>query len=121
LHYLHVSHSSENFTSFPITFDLEESGWNGGKEWVLPHIIGCDIDLTEVRAVADLARAEEWDDIFSAVFPRLEDRTPRHEVASRENVIRNVSNKLATLSPYLALIGLVSVVSAAVAFRRRKA
>ena len=88
---------------------------------MLPHIIGCDMNLTQVRAVADLARAEEWDDIFSAVLARLQDKTPRHEVMSRENVMRNVSNKLTTLSPYLALIGLVSVVSAAVAFRRRKA
>jgi hypothetical protein len=88
---------------------------------VLPHIIGCDMNLTQIRAVADLARAEEWDDIFSAVLARLEDKTPHHEVASRESVIRNVSDKLAILSPYLALIGLFSVVSAAVAFRHRKA
>ena len=87
---------------------------------MLPHIIGCDIELTEVRAVADLARVEEWDDVFSAVLARLQDKTPHHEVTSRESVIRVVSNKLAILSPYLALIGLVSVVSAAVAFRRRK-
>ena len=87
---------------------------------MLPHIIGCDMDLTEVRAVADLARVEEWDDVFSAVLAGLQDKTPRHEVAPRESAIRSVSNKLAILSPYLALIGLVSVVSAAVASRRRK-
>ena len=80
---------------------------------MLPHIIGCDLDLTEVRAVADLARAEEWDDIFSAVFPRLQDK--------RESVMRSVSNKLTIVSPYLALIGLAGVVaSAALAFKRRK-
>ena len=88
---------------------------------MLLHRLGSDIDIREVRAVADLARAEEWDDIFSAVLARLEDKTPHHEVASRESVIRNVSDKLAILSPYLALIGLFSVVSAAVAFRHRKA
>jgi len=87
---------------------------------VLPHMIGCDMDLTEVRAVADLARTEEWEDIFSVVLARLQDKTPRDEVTSRESVIRSVSNKLTIVSPYLALIGLVSVVSAAVAFRRRK-
>jgi hypothetical protein len=83
-------------------------------------MIGCDMDLTEVRAVADLARTEEWEDIFSVVLARLQDKTPRDEVTSRESVIRSVSNKLTIVSPYLALIGLVSVVSAAVAFRRRK-
>jgi hypothetical protein len=87
---------------------------------MLPHMIGCDMDLTEVRAVADLARTEEWEDIFSVVLARLQDKTPRDEVTSRESVIRSVSNKLTIVSPYLALIGLVSVVSAAVAFRRRK-
>ena len=87
---------------------------------MLPHIIGCDMNLTQIRAVADLARAEEWDDIFSAVLARLEDKTPHHEVTPKESMRHSV-NKLAILSPYLALIGLVSVVSAAVAFRRRKA
>ena len=87
---------------------------------MLPHMIGCDMDLTEVRAVADLARTEEWEDIFSVVLARLQDKTPPDEVTSRESVIRSVSNKLTIVSPYLALIGLVSVVSAAVAFRRRK-
>ena len=87
---------------------------------MLPNMIGCDMDLTEVRAVADLARTEEWEDIFSVVLARLQDKTPRDEVTSRESVIRSVSNKLTIVSPYLALIGLVSVVSAAVAFRRRK-
>ena len=77
---------------------------------MLPHRLGRDVNIGEVRAVADLARAEEWDDIFSVVLERLQDKTPRE----------SVSNKLAIVSPYLALIGLVSVVSAAVAFRRRK-
>jgi hypothetical protein len=76
---------------------------------VLPHLIGSDIDLTIVRAVADLARAEEWDDIVSTVLPSLQDKTG----------LASVSNKLAILSPYLALIGLVAV--AAVVIRRRKA
>jgi hypothetical protein len=87
---------------------------------VLPDRLGRDIDIREVRAVADLARAEEWDDIFSTVLARLQDKTPHHEVTSTESVTRIVSNKLAIVSPYLALIGLVGVVSAAVAFRRRK-
>jgi len=86
---------------------------------VLPPRLGRDIDIREVRAVADLARAEEWDDIFSVVLARLQEKTPRDEVTFRESVMRSVSNKLAIVSPYLALIGLVSVVSAAVAFRRR--
>ncbi len=93
---------------------------DGGKEWVLPRYIGRDVNLTEVRAVADMARLENWDDILHAVLPRLQDRTPRHEVTSKESMRRIVSNKLAILSPYLALIGLVSVVLAAVAFGRRK-
>jgi hypothetical protein len=79
------------------------------------------MDFTEVRAIADLARMEEWDDIFSVVLARLQDRTPRHEVTSRENVMHSVPNKSAIVSPYLALIGLVGVVSAAaIASRRRK-
>ena len=86
---------------------------------MLPHRLGRDIDIREVRAVADLARTEEWDDIFSVVLARLQEKTPRDEVTFRESVMRSVSNKLAIVSPYLALIGLVSVVSAAVAFRRR--
>ena len=78
-----------------------------------PHIIGSNMDFTEIRAVADLARTEEWDDIFSAVLERLEDK--------RENAIRAVSNKLATLSPCLALIGVAVIVgvSAAAANRRK--
>jgi len=67
---------------------------------VLPHLIGSDIDLTIVRAVADLARAEEWDDIFSTVLPSLQDKTG----------LASISNKLAVLSPYLALTGFVAVV-----------
>jgi hypothetical protein len=55
---------------------------DGGKEWVvLPRFIGRDVDLKEVRAVADLARLENWDDIWHAVLPRLQDETPRHEVS----------------------------------------
>ena len=87
---------------------------------MLLHRLGSDIDIREVRAVADLARAEEWDDIFSVVLARLQEKTPRDEVTFRESVMRSASNKLAIVSPYLALIGLVSVVSAAVAFRRRR-
>ena len=87
---------------------------------MLPYLIGRDVDLREVRAVADLARLENWGDISLAVLPRLQDETSHHhEVASRESMKHNV-NKLAILSPYLALGGLVSVVLAAVAFRRRK-
>ncbi len=87
---------------------------------VLPRYIGRDVNLKEVRAVADLARFENWDDILHFVLPRLQDETPRHEAASKESMRRIVSRKLAKLSPCLALIGLVSVVLAAVAFRRRK-
>ena len=87
---------------------------------MLPQLIGRDIDLRKVRAVADLARLENWDDIYSAVLARLQDKTPHHEVTSRESMRRIVPNKLAILSPYLALIGLIGFVSAAVAFRRRK-
>ena len=39
---------------------------------MLPHRLGRDIDIREVRAVTDLARAEEWDDILSAVLPSLD-------------------------------------------------
>ncbi len=85
-----------------------------------PRYIGRDVNLKEVRAVADLARFENWDDILHAVLPSLQDETPRHEVTSKESMRRIVSNKLAILSPYLALIGLVSVVIAAASFRRRK-
>ena len=87
---------------------------------MLPHRLGRDIDIREVRAVADLARAEEWEDIFSVVLAKLQDKTPHPEVTSRESMRRIVPSKLAILSPYLVLIGLVGVVSAAVAFRHRK-
>ena len=71
------------------------------------------MDFTEVRAIADLARTEEWDDIFSAVLERLQDK--------REKAMRTVSNKLATLSPYLALIGVAGIVGAsALVTERRK-
>ena len=75
---------------------------------MLPHLIGSDIDLTIVRAVADLARAEEWDDIFSNMLPSLQDKTG----------LASVSNKLAVLSPYLALFSVVAV--AAVLVKRRR-
>ena len=93
---------------------------DGGKELVLPRYIGRDVSLKEVRAVADLARFENWDDILHFVLPRLQDETLRHEVTSKESMRRIVSKKLAKLSPCLALIGLASVVLAAVAFRHRK-
>jgi hypothetical protein len=63
---------------------------------------------------------EDWEDIYFAVLAELQDKTPRHEVTSRESMRRIVPNKLSIL-PYLVLMGLVGVVSAAVAFRRRKA
>jgi hypothetical protein len=50
---------------------------------VLPRRLGRDIDIREVRAVADLARVEDWDDIFSVVLERLQDKT------------KNLSKKLA--------------------------
>jgi hypothetical protein len=105
---------------FPITFHLVLSGWNGGKESVLPHLIGYDIDLTIVRAVADLARLEEWDDMFSAVLARLQNETPQDEVTSRESVRPSVSNKLAILSPYITLIGVAGAVASAALFLRFK-
>ena len=78
---------------------------------MLPHLIGSGIDLTIVRAVADLARAEEWDDIVSTVLPSLQDKTG----------LASVSNKLGNLSPYLAIIGLAGVVGvAALVAKRRK-
>ncbi len=86
---------------------------------MLPYRIGRDVDLKEVRAVADLARLENWEDISHAVLPRIRDKTPHHEVASRESMRHSV-NKSTILTTCLGLIGLVSVVSAAVAFRRRK-
>ena len=87
---------------------------------MLPHLIGRNIDLRKVRAVADLARLENWDDIYFVVLAKLQDKTPHPEVTSRVSMRRIVPNKLAILSPYLVLIGLVGVVSAAVAFRHRK-
>jgi hypothetical protein len=87
---------------------------------MLPNLIGRDIDLTKVRAIADLARLEDWEDIYFAVLAELQDKTPHHEVTPRESMRRIVPNKLSIL-PYLVLVGLVGVVSAAVAFRRRKA
>ena len=74
---------------------------------MLPHLIGFDVDLTIVRAVTDLARAEDWDDIFSTVLPSLQDKT----------VWASVSNKLVVLSPYLALISVVAV--AAIVVKRK--
>ena len=81
-----------------------------------PHI-GSHMDFRDVRAVADLARAEEWDDVYSSVIPTLREKTGLSRASDK---VRQ-RMKQAGLSPYLALIGLVSVVSAAVAFRRRKA
>ena len=95
---------------FPITFHLIQ----------LPHLIGYDIDLTIVRAVADLARLEEWDDMFSAVLARLQNETPQDEVTSRESVRPSVSNKLAILSPYITLIGVAGAVASAALFLRFK-
>jgi hypothetical protein len=87
---------------------------------VLPKLIGRQIDLTKVRAIADLARLEGWEGIYFAVLAEPQDKTPHHEVTSRESMRRIVPDKLSIL-PYLVLIGLVGVVSAAFAFRRRKA
>ena len=76
-----------------------------------PHIIGSDMGFRDVRAVTELARAEEWDDIFSNVLPSLQDKTGW----------ASISNKLAIMSPYLALIGLAGIVGvAAVLAKRRK-
>ncbi|MGP8070899.1 MAG: hypothetical protein ACLP5V_13525 [Candidatus Bathyarchaeia archaeon] len=107
-----------NIYELPIVHGYGESGWR--ETMGAPRYIGRDVNLKEVRAVADLARFENWDDILHAVLPSLQDETPRHEVTSKESMRRIVSNKLAILSPYLALIGLVSVVIAAASFRRRK-
>jgi hypothetical protein len=87
---------------------------------VLPRLIGRDIDLTKVRAITDLARLEDWEDIYFAVLAELQDKTPHRGVTSGESMRRIVSNKLTALSPYLVLIGLFGVVSLAVASRRRK-
>jgi hypothetical protein len=73
---------------------------------VLPRLIGRDIDLTKVRAITDLARLEDWEDIYFAVLAELQDKTPHRGVTSGESMRRIVSNKLAALSPYLVLIGL---------------
>jgi hypothetical protein len=51
---------------------------------VLPKLIGRGIDLTKVRAIADLAREENWEDIYFAVLAELQDKTPRREVTSKK-------------------------------------
>ena len=77
---------------------------------MLPHLIGFDVDLTIVRAVTDLARAEDWDDIFSTMLPSLQDKTG----------LASISNKLAILSPYLALLGLAGIVAVTAVVAKRR-
>ena len=72
---------------------------------MLPDRIGYDIDIREVRAVADLARAEEWDDVYSAVLRSLQEKTGLAKVSDK--VHQRV--KQVGLSP-LALIGLAVIV-----------
>ena len=81
-----------------------------------PHIIGSDMSFRDVRAVADLARAEEWDDVYSAVLRSLQDKTG---LARASDKVRQRIKKVG-LSP-LALIGLAVIVgvTAVVAKHRR--
>ena len=69
-----------------------------------PHI-GSHMDFRDVRAVADLARAEEWDDVYSAVLRSLQEKTGLAKVSDK--VRQRV--KQVGLSP-LALIGLAVIV-----------
>ena len=81
---------------------------------MLPHLIGSDVSPEEVRAVADLARLEAWDEVF---FCRVCE-TPY--TASIRRIRRSVSNKLVILWPYLALIGLAGIAAAVLTFNRKK-
>ena len=83
---------------------------------MLPHRLGRDIDIREVRAVTDLARAEEWDDILSAVLPSL-DKTGLASISDKFGQrIKQVG-----MSRYIALIGLAGIVGvAAVLGKHRK-
>ena len=72
---------------------------------MLPHLIGSNVTPEEVRAIADLARLEAWDDVF---FCRVCE-TPY--TASIRRIKHSVSNKW----PYLALIGLAGVIAVALA------
>jgi hypothetical protein len=84
---------------------------------VRPHIIGSKMGFRDVRAVADLARAEEWDDIYSAVLPTLRHKTGLSRASDKvRQRIKQVG-----LSP-LALIGLAGIVgvTALVVNRRKK-
>jgi hypothetical protein len=63
------------------------------------------MDFRDVRAVADLARAEEWDDVYSAVLRSLQEKTGLAKVSDK--VRQRV--KQVGLSP-LALIGLAVIV-----------
>ena len=81
-----------------------------------PNIIGSDMGFRDVRAVADLARAEEWDDVYSAVLESLQEKTGLAKVSDKfHQRVKQVG-----LSP-LALIGLAVFVGAsAVLAKRRK-
>jgi hypothetical protein len=68
-----------NIYESPLAINYTESGWNGGKERVLPDRIGRNIDLQTLRTVTDMARAEEWWEIYDSVLARLQDKTPNHE------------------------------------------
>ena len=83
---------------------------------MLPRRLGRDIDIRDVRAVADLARAEEWDDVYSAVLQSLQEKTGLVKVSDKFGQrVKQVG-----LSP-LALIGVAVIVGVtAVVTKRRK-
>ena len=86
---------------------------------MLPRRLGRDIDIREVRAVADLARAEEWDDICSAVVPSLQEKNGlvKHVAQDIEHVAHDI--KQVRLSP-VVLIGLAGIVALGVVLAKRR-
>ena len=66
--------SFRNTYESPLAFYFGESGWNGGKEWVLPHRLGSDIDIRDVRAITDLSLTEEWEDVYFALIAKCQEK-----------------------------------------------
>ena len=90
-----------------------------------PHTIRNDMPFTEVRAVADLARAEEWDDIYSVAVPSLQEENCFGHVGQD---IKHIGHDIKHLGQYfnqvrlshLMLIGLAGIVGVAALVTKHK-
>jgi predicted small secreted protein len=91
------------------------------------------MSFTEVRAVADLARAEEWDDIYSVAVPSLQEKNcfghVGQDIKHIGHDIKDIGHDIKHLGQYvnqvrlshLMLIGLAGIVGvAALVTKHRK-